>query len=231
MRLDRRDMLHGAFYLAAAATAEILVPRRAESKLGTQQLERVIPLVCGNWRAHSEPEDTAPERDDSLAHTIYDQVLVRHYRDAAENVITLLCAHGPRQTDTLQLHRPDECYPAFGFQLGPMSRETITRAGMNPLRLIHVAATTAQRHEQIAYWTRIGDELPTSAVTQRLAIIRAAIAGTHVDGLLMRVSNALPDAIAARALNSGFVRALLAAIPAQYLPILLGSRVGRGPNA
>ena len=49
--------------------------------------------------------------------------------DVTGNEIMMMLAHGASQTNDLQLHRPEVCYPAFGYQLsndGPLSRR---RAG------------------------------------------------------------------------------------------------------
>ncbi len=153
-----------------------------------------------------------PEQSDALAHMLYDQIMLRRYRDRAGHEVTLLIAHGPRQTEALQLHRPEACYQAFGYHLSAPGRSLVGRPAQGGLPLHHFTADLRNEQCTVSYWTRVGDSFPESAFDQRIAIMQSAVAGSIGDGMLGRVSNSIADSQSARALNIGFIAALMTAV-------------------
>ena len=58
----------------------------------------------------------APETPDSLAARLYGETVGRIYRQQSTgDQVIMLMAHGDVESNELQLHRPEVCYPAFGF--------------------------------------------------------------------------------------------------------------------
>jgi EpsI family protein len=139
----------------------------------------------------------------------------------------LLIAYGNTQSDTLQLHRPEVCYPFFGFEVTD-NRPTEFALG-NGLTLPgrNLVARQPGREERISYWTRIGEYLPVDNSEQRRMRFKTALDGIIPDGVLVRVSNMLPEDGPAFALNNRFVADLLRAVPPSIRPALITTAKAR----
>jgi EpsI family protein len=138
-----------------------------------------------------------------------------------------LFAYGDTQSDQLQLHRPEVCYPAFGFAVIESKPVDIA---LRPAAAIPARSLTAQsslRTEHVSYWTRIGEYLPQSGEEQRSAKLRTAFRGIIPDGILVRISNLQPTAEEGFAVNARFVAQLIEAMPKQGLPALVGTQITR----
>jgi len=222
MNKERRQVVIGIGCLGAAIAAQALAPRRLVNRLGERVLADIIPRQFKGWQALADSDLAVPEQSDALAHLIYDQTITRMYRGVDGNEVMLLIAHGPRQTEALQLHRPETCYQAFGYAISKREQTVLGIAPAPQLPLAHFAADLALQHSNVTYWARIGAAFPQSDFAQRVAIIRAAVSGNVVDGTLSRVSNMLADPLAARCLNVEFIAAMLTAIRPADRAILLG---------
>ncbi|MBA3896892.1 MAG: EpsI family protein [Sphingomonadaceae bacterium] len=220
--ISRRDTIAGLACLAASGAAFALKPRNRLNLLGGAQLETLVPRSFAEWSEHGTGGLVIPS-DNSLAARLYSQTVGRVFtrEDGAE--VMLLIAYGDTQSDTLQLHRPEICYPFFGF--------TITRNEAVPIPLANgvvlpgrtLTASTYDRNEQVLYWTRLGEYLPQDGREQLKARLRTQIHGFVADGILVRVSTLGDDAAAALALNREFVAGLMKVVPRQLLPALVGS--------
>src|SRR3546814_1503171 len=93
---------------------------------------------------------------------LYSDTLTRLYSHAGTGErVMLLMAYGSTQSDLLQLHRPETCYPAFGYRI---SRSAVASLdfGARDLPVRELIAVGPARTESILYWTRVGDALPPS---------------------------------------------------------------------
>jgi EpsI family protein len=225
--INRRDLIVGGVCLAAAAGAETLRPDTHVALLGDRKLDGLIPKAFGTWRTHESEGVIAPESENSLAARLYNQTVSRVYVAPDGTPLMLLIAYGNTQSDTLQLHRPEVCYPAFGFDVRD-SRATsfpLGKAGAIPGR--QLVATSPGREERISYWTRIGEYLPVDNDEQRRMRFRTALAGIIPDGVLVRISNLLPEDEPAFALNARFVADFIAAVPPIVRPALIATERAR----
>ena len=100
----------------------------------------------------------------------------------------LLVAHGGNQSDLLQLHRPEVCYPALGFAITSKQKTTLAMPGGGTLPVVQLVAVSGERRENIIYWTRLGEFFPTSGSEQRSVLLRSAMQGFVPDGVLVRAS-------------------------------------------
>lgn len=207
--MNRRDVLIGAACLAAAGTAEAMRPRKRLSLVHGRKIADAIPLAFDGWKQMDTNAIVAPESDNSLAKKLYSEQVSRLYVRGGHDYIMLLIAYGGTQNDMLQLHRPEICYPAFGFQVTESEATDIDldRGVVIPGR--RLTASSTERTEHISYWTRVGEYLPTSNREQRTMKLRTALAGIVPDGVLVRISNGLTDRDAAFALNEDFARAMV----------------------
>jgi EpsI family protein len=225
--ISRRDLIIGGTCLAAAASAEAIRPNERLDLLGNQKLEDRIPRSFGVWRTQEGGGVVAPQSEDGLAARLYNQTVARTYVGPDEQLIMLLIAYGNTQSDTLQLHRPEVCYPAFGFKVTD-SRPTLLKVSNGasiPGRSL--TAQTEGRLERISYWTRIGEYLPVDESEQRKMRFRTALAGIIPDGVLVRISNVVPDEAEAFALNGRFASDFLQAVPASLRPALVTTSKAR----
>ena len=226
--INRRELIIGGACLATAATAEAMRPNRRVSLLReNQKLENGIPRSFGQWEMRDSDGVLAPQSEDSLAAKLYNQTVTRMYAGPDGASIMLLIAYGNTQSDTLQLHRPEVCYPAFGFEV------TASRAASLPVGAgvavpgRDLVAIAPGREERISYWTRVGEYLPIDNGEQRRMRFRTALAGIIPDGVLVRISNIQADEAAGFAMNARFVTDLIRAVPAGYRPALITTEKAR----
>jgi len=225
--IARRDLLIGGMLLGAAGGAWAWTPRSKMSLLGNRELEALIPSAFGDWRALPASALVVPEEEGSLATRLYNQRVGRIYANPDNEAAMLLIAYGDTQSDSLQLHRPEVCYPAFGFDVKNMVDVPIPLAGGVALPGRRLVATSNQRTEQILYWTRIGEYLPTSGAEQRWARLKAEMSGTIPDGVLVRISSLGSDAERGFALNRRLAADLLAALTPAARRVLVGPDLTR----
>ena len=220
----RRDFIIGGLCVGTAAASFALTPRHRTSLLDKRvRLEDTIPKIFGNWREVPSDAIVVPQSDNSLAAKLYSQSVGRLYQSSEGEGVMLLIAYGDTQSDQLQLHRPEVCYPAFGFRIIESAAAAINIAVGAVIPGRNLTATSPQRTEQITYWTRLGEYLPQTGNEQRIARVRAALRGDIPDGVLVRISNVEPDTAKAFALNAKFAAALLAAMLPVGRPALIGT--------
>ncbi len=225
--ISRRDLLVGGMLLGASAGAWAWTPRERMSLLGNRDMEKLIPSAFGQWRELPTSALVVPDEEDSLAARLYTEQVGRIYSNADNDVVMLLIAYGGTQSDALQLHRPEVCYPAFGFEVRggqdvpiPLSRDV-----QIPGRSL--VAVSNMRTEQILYWTRIGEHLPSTGAEQRWARLRSEMSGTIPDGILVRISSVGTDPQRGLDLNRSLATDLMKALGTDARRLLLGTQVAK----
>lgn len=221
--IQRRDLLIGAGCLVAAGAATAMTPRGRMSLVGDAKLEQAIPKSFAGWRYRESNAVVVPQSEDSLASQLYTQTVARLYTRGPDEYVMLLIAYGDTQNDLLQLHRPEVCYPAFGFVVSASQPVQIELGPGVTIPGRTLTATAPGHTEHISYWTRIGEALPVDGGEQRMAKLRSQIAGVIPDGVLVRLSTVLPDREAALAMNERFAADLMRAIPARVRPALINT--------
>ena len=202
----------GALMLTSAALAVALKPNeRMADELPPIALEKVVPLQFGDWRIDDSivPVSTSPDVQARLDE-IYSQTLARTYANAQGQRIMLSIAYGADQSgDGNQVHRPEFCYTAQGFQLmGSRIGQLATEYGVLPVR--RLLAVQGQRNEPITYWITIGDKATLPGLQRKINQLSYGLTGIVPDGMLVRVSSINPDTDSAYELQAKFVRELLA---------------------
>jgi EpsI family protein len=192
--MDRRDMLLGAACLATAGAAAALVPRRRVSLLGRRSLEEIIPRTLPGWTSTDSTDLVAATEPGSLASRLYTQTLGRIYSPTASGEpVTVLMAYGDTQSDDLMVHRPEKCYPAFGFALSNNETIQLPLPGGLTVPARRFVASAEAHSETIFYWVRLGEFLPTDRKQQQFDRMRTALGGAVGDGILVRFSVNGPD--------------------------------------
>lgn len=201
-------VLAAAMVLAVVAAAA-LEPVPGAAHTAVPDLADVVPTRVGDWQAESQPPllIVNPQQQ-ALLKNIYGQTLNRSYLGPRGERIMLSVAYGGTQSDVLQVHRPEVCYAAQGFQVQalPAARLAVMDASLPVRRLV---ARQGARHEPITYWIRVGDSVVLSGFRQKLAQLGYGISGQVPDGLLMRVSSIDADAGRAHGLQEQFLRQML----------------------
>lgn len=222
---NRRDLLIGAGCFAAAGASLGMKPHRRMDLLGKTKLDALMPKAFGAWKAEDTGSLIAPAREGSLEDKLYNQVVSRAFSRADGAQVMLLIAYGNAQTDLLQLHRPEVCYPFFGFTVVESHEQTIPVTPQVSIPGRALTASNFNRTEQILYWTRVGEYLPQNGNQQLLARLKSQIQGWIVDGVLVRISTVTPEAEDGLNANLDFARELVKTLDPRVLRPLLGNGV------
>lgn len=224
--IDRRTMLVGGAFAAAFGAATWLTPRKQMRYLQDSELSDVIPEQFGPWVSQFDPNLVVPPTEGSLTDRLYDDLITRRYRNTQTGEqIMLLAAYGGTQTDDLQLHRPEACYPAVGMQI--TAREPVQlELGGRTVPAVQLTAASPGRAEDIVYWSRMGNSFPQTSGAQRSEKLALAMQGYIPDGILVRASQVrTPNAPPAAHLGQ-FLSQMVAAVSAKNRLALIGAADG-----
>ena len=207
----------GTLMMTSAALAVALKPseRMAEERPPIA-LEKIVPRQFGDWRIDDTviPVSVSADVQERLDE-IYSQTLSRTYANDQGQRIMLSIAYGADQSgDGNQVHRPEFCYTAQGFQLlSSRVGQLVTQYGVLPVR--RLLAVQGPRNEPITYWITIGDKATLPGLQRKINQLRYGLTGVVPDGMLVRVSSINPDTDSAYELQAAFVRDLLASMDPQ----------------
>jgi len=216
---DRRKFVLGLLFCSAAGIAAWRQPRTKIDYLGTAKLEDLVPQKIGRWNFVTA-SGLVVTPDDPFTKSLYSQVLTRVYSDDRSPPVMLLLAQNGGQTGFLQVHRPEVCYTAGGFQISPLTPQPI-QVGSISVPANRMDATAGGPTEHVVYWTRIGKRTPATWRQQKVAVAEQNLEGIIPDAILVRISTVDDDADAALARIDDFVRALLLSIPPSRRPVFI----------
>ena len=220
--LNRRTMVLGAALLGVGGAAMARQPKPAASPVLKDALERLVPTQVGGWSYHDASGIVLPPPD-ALSDSLYSGLVTRSYVSADKAPIMLLVAYSNVQDGMLQVHRPEVCYPAGGYRLSPTRVMQVPTAAGAVIPANSFSADGISRTEQVLYWTRIGSFFPTSWLDQRIAVVRANLAGVIPDGALVRISTLAPDMASAQADLMAFAAQLVKVAPPAGRRLMLGT--------
>jgi EpsI family protein len=231
---NRRDLILGGACVIGSGAALALKPRRKVTLMAEgKKLSNILPRKFGEWESSDVSDLYAPQTPDSLLAQLYGQTVGRIFIHRASRVqIMMLAAHGDSQSNELQLHRPEVCYPAFGFALldsRPIELSIAKAVTLPGRRLI---AQSSLQKQAVIYWTRLGETFPVTVTEQRLARLNSAMHRYSPDGLLARFSVAGTDTEASFTSMRSFISDLVMEVAAADRGVLVGSeraaRLGGG---
>lgn len=199
-----------------AASANYLKPNlQLADTRAVLKIEPSIPTEFGGWKMAVTSGGVVNPQQEAMINSLYSEIVTRTYVNQKGQQVMLSIAYGKNQSDTFQVHKPEICYPAQGFQLNTnVAGQLETSQGSIPVRRIETSLG-AQRKEPVTYWTTLGDKAVRSGVDKKLKEIEYAMQGYIADGLLFRMSSIDPDTARAFELHQQFASDLLAAIPAE----------------
>ena len=209
--------------LAAAGLALALTPRLKLADQGpTISLEAMIPKQFGEWKLEGTIASLIVSPDvQALLDRIYNQTLTRNYVNDKGERIMLSIAYGNDQSYSTQVHRPEMCYPAQGFEIRSMLKDSIDFSGAK-LPVMKLVATQGPRIEPITYWVVIGDSAVRGNMEQHLARLKYGLTGKIPYGMLVRVSTISSNESQSYRTQEQFVRDMLGAVPMEYRKVLTG---------
>lgn len=213
----RRALIVLLLALGATATSAWVKPtiKLAESRQHVS-LAVGIPEAFGGWSVAKGERIVLPAAD-VQAHlaTIYTEVLSRSYVDGEGYRIMLSVAYGGGESDGLNVHRPELCYPAQGFAVSRVVSESVPIGAMS-LPVQRLTAESGPRNEPITYWVVNGDTAVGDRLSARLVQMRYAMRRTIPDGMIVRVSSIDPDPAHAYAKQARFAQDMVAAVTPEF---------------
>ena len=218
-----KHLVIGLLMFASAGLALALKPTVKVADSGPKiDLEVLIPKQFGEWKIDETivPLIADPELQAKLD-KIYNQTLSRTYINQRGERIMLSIAYGGDQSDSMQVHKPEYCYPAQGFQI-VKSETNAFQTGRSAIPVRRLVATQGQRIEPITYWITVGDTVAVSGWRWKLNQLKYGLTGKIPDGLLFRVSSITADIDRGYVAQGEFVNAMLASVDADTRKRLVG---------
>lgn len=217
---DRRKFMLGLLFASAAGVAVLRQPHIRLDYLGSSKLETLVPKSIGAWNFVAASGLVIPPND-QLLQAVYSQLLTRVYWDGQNPPVMLLVAQSGSQTGFLQIHRPETCYTAGGYQISEVAPHPIQiRSKVVPANVMD-ASSAGGATEHVVYWTRIGKLMPRSWREQKLAVAEQNLQRIIPDAILVRVSSVSDDRDAALSTIDRFVRAMLDSVPANMRSVFV----------
>ncbi|OGS98816.1 MAG: EpsI family protein [Gallionellales bacterium RBG_16_56_9] len=176
-------------------------------------LEAMIPKQFGDWQEETQRSGQIinPQLKEKLDR-IYTQTLSRTYINAKGERIMLSIAYGADQSDAKQLHYPEVCYPAQGFQV-VSTQQGVVKTDFGDIRAKRILTVLGNRSEPLTYWTTVGNRVVMGGKETKFEQLRYGFRGQIPDGLLFRVSSITRDADEGYELQNGFLKEMISAIP------------------
>jgi EpsI family protein len=198
-----------------AASANYVKPTHYFSETrGSRTLTQIVPPQFGTWQQQETVGGIVNPQQKELLEELYSEQVSRTYVSAEGYRIMLSIAYGKNQNDSFQVHLPEICYPAQGFQVITNDPTTIeTTFGSITAKQLQTTYQT-QRIEPVIYWTTIGNHVVKSGTDKKLTEMRYAMDGQIADGLLFRVSSIDPDLSRAFGMQKKFVADMMNAVSA-----------------
>ena len=219
-----KHLVIGVCMFAAAGMALALKPTAKMADAGPRiDLETLIPKTFGDWKIDETitPLIANPEQE-ALINKIYNQTLTRTYVNSRNERIMLSIAYGGDQSRALQIHLPEVCYVAQGFDMLD-SRDDILDTGHGMVPVKRLVAKQNARNEPITYWITVGDKAIKSGIEQKMQRFAYGLSGKIPDGMLVRVSTIGPDAASAYQVQDRFIKDMLAVVGGRDRIRLMGA--------
>lgn len=225
MNATRRRAVVLALGMGSAAALATWLKPSPLAAAARVDLDRLLPAKFGDWQLDPAASAFVRAADRRGAQVrIYDQVFERTFINPHGDRIMLSVAYGGDQSADMQLHRPEVCYRAGGFEVGGASGASL-RLTAGELPVTRLVARLPGRPEPITYWAVVGGQLDNGNRPSLLRRITRSARPQRGDGLLVRVSSIDHDAERAYRLHADFAKAMLGALPANERARVIGAAV------
>ncbi|MHB0992542.1 MAG: exosortase-associated protein EpsI, B-type [Burkholderiales bacterium] len=216
----------GLLMIAAVGLTKVATPHVQRMRAGAMvDLNTLIPVQFGEWKEQPELNlmviDPATQQ---RINAVYNQTLSRTYIDPAGDRVMLAIAYGSNQSDDMQVHKPENCYPTQGFQITGLVKTVMALPNHRIIPVKRMVATHDHRVEPITYWTTVGNKVEVDGLRWKLAQLRYGLTGVIPDGLLFRVSSIDKNVQHAYALQNNFVDELVESLNAKDRSRIIGAK-------
>jgi EpsI family protein len=211
-----------AMLLAVGLSMAIDKPRAGGAN--APNLKALIPERFGDWRVDTSmaPVVPNPELEATLA-KVYSDTLNRTYVNSAGQRVMLSVAYTGDIDRGMDVHRPEVCYPAQGFELVSHPRADVLSLAATSIPVRRLVARQGARVEPISYWITVGEAATSQGWQRKLMKLRYALTGQVPDGMLVRVSTIGIDAAAAFKEQDRFLESLAAEMSEEDRKRLIGN--------
>jgi EpsI family protein len=219
----RKAVILLAGMTSAAALAKVAVPTKKIADQWETDLEKMFPAQFRDWQVDKSIPVILPAPDvQAKLDAIYNQVLARtHVNVRTGDRVMLSVAYGGDQSDGMQAHLPEVCYPAQGFEILARHSVLIVLDGRRvPAR--RISTRLGGRYEPVTYWLTLGEGVAASRIERKVQQMRYGLQGIIPDGMLIRVSTIDRDAARGFAIQEDFLRDLSRALPREHVARVLG---------
>ncbi len=189
---------------------------------GPLDIKQLAPEKIEDWTAIDQnvAAFVNPQQAANI-NRIYSQTLSRTYINSSGDYLMLSIAYGEDQSDQNQLHLPDVCYPAQGFQIKE-SEKGILETDYGDIRVKRLLTYMGSRIEPLTYWTTVGSFVVSGASETKLAQLKYGFRATIPDGIIVRVSSITNDQEHAYVIQQDFVRKFVNSMSAQQRKRVVG---------
>lgn len=216
------SVIVGLLMASSGALTLAMTPSVQIARQNQLDLEALIPTKFKDWEADSSnaPLLINPEVKGALDR-IYTQTLSRTYINRQGDRVMLSIAYGDDQRTDLQVHRPEVCYLADGFDISAMTK-TFVDTTIGRIPVMHLVAKQGARNEPISYWIRVGDSVTRGWFEQKWTSFIYGLTGKIPDGLLFRISTISNDEQDSYRIQQAFLTDLLQAVRSEDRYWLVG---------
>lgn len=226
MKLSIKHWVLLALMLASAALGVVLRPTiNMADERPSIALETMVPTTFGQWNAQLNISNQVvnPQQKEMLD-KLYSETLTRTYVNNNGYRIMLSIAYGKNQSNALQIHTPELCYPAQGFQVTHKQPSELNLAA-RPIAATQLETFLGQRFEPLTYWTVVGDHITTNRTNKKMVEMRYAMTGRIPDGMLVRVSSIDKNTANAYVIQSQFASEMIQAIAPEHRVRFAGTSI------
>jgi EpsI family protein len=214
-RVTRRRAVIATLLMACGSAAGWqLTPRTPLASVhGELDLEKAVPKAFGDWQMDSGAlAGVVNPQQEALLRQLYSQLVTRTYISREGQRVMVAIAYGNDQRDGMQMHYPEVCYPAQGFQVRSNRAVELDIAGRKvPGRRLETVLGN-QRFEPVTYWTVIGKTAVRGGLSKKVVEMRYGFRDLIPDGLLFRVSTIDRNSGRAFAVQQAFANEMMQAV-------------------
>lgn len=186
--------------------------------------EKLLPNQFENWQVNKKflPDIIDPEMQASLD-KIYSQTVTRTYFNTHGGNIMLSIAYGPNQSDELQVHKPEFCYPAQGF-IVKNNEKKVVKTKYGEIQTTRLDTFQGNRKEFVTYWVLVGNKLVKSGLHRKMIQFEYGFNGIIPDGMLFRISSIGTNREKQYDFQIQFINDLLSSISPKNRILLIGEQ-------
>jgi len=209
MTLLKSFLIAGMMLLSLLLAITLTPTEFLADELPPIQLAEAIPEKIGDWvELPNQAQAIIDPTQQEVINQLYSETLARSYVNNEGYVVMLSIAYGKSQQDGVEVHTPDVCYPAQGFQISNKVISELTLSAKYKIKTRVMLSTKNERVEPIIYWTTLGRNIYNSHWEKKVIEFKYSVENKIPDGMIVRVSSIDSDSSHALKMQSEFVKQL-----------------------